>query len=178
MRMYARGLLVAGLVVGAGATAFGLGFGGSFDDIAGLISGEVAGGDPSAVKIQKFIEKDSDRLSKDFITFSKVAKEAEKNGYAVISLDNLTIEFNDMVSRSGDFGAAAVARLADVLASEPDPRKVARLYKKQLLYIAKQAKFITKYEDALAGGDLAKAAVYYAAVQKLFEAIDRAFPAV
>jgi len=177
MRSTTRALVASGFVLAAGAAAFGLGFGGSFDDTAALIAGEVVDGKRSAVKMQNFIEKPSDRLSRDFITFSKVAKEAERGGFVIVSEVNLTTEFTDMVTRSGEFGAAALVRMGEALAAEPDPRVAARMYRKQLLTIAKQGKFVAKYQGALDTGNLSKASVFYAAVQKLYEAIDRAFPA-
>jgi len=169
-------MAVAGLALAAGGTAFGLGFEGTFDYIAEVIAGSVAESDPAALKIQNFIEKDSDRLSKDFVTFAKVVKAAAKDEYGVIDEDTLYIEFDAMVVRSETFATEVLARLDQAILD--DPLSAARTLKKQLKAIAKKAQFLEKVGADLDEGNLAKAAVHYAAIQKLFEALDRAFPAV
>jgi hypothetical protein len=168
-------MAVAGLAVAAGATAFGYGFEGTFDDIAAYIAESVAGEDPAALKIQNFIEKDSDRLSKDFVTFAKVAKAAAKDEFNVLDEETLYIEFFEMVARSEEFAAEVTFRMEQAILD--DPLHAARIIAKQARAALKQAKFLEKVSADLDDGNLAKAAVHYAAIQKLFEALDRAFPA-
>jgi hypothetical protein len=169
------GTVAAGLVLAAGATAFGFGFEGTFDEVAVAISGAVAESDPSALKIQGFIEKESDRLSKDFVTYAKVFKEARKGEFALLGEEALATELSDMTGRSDEFILDAVLRLNAAAAA--DPVHAARILKKGIKAFAKQAKFTVKYEEALDAGDLDKAALAYATIQRLFEGIDRAFPA-
>ena len=176
-----RTFLAAGLVALAGTAALGFGYDGSLDGVASAISGAVSAGNKSALKMQNWLEKPSDRLSKDFVTFSKVAREAGKGDFAVLSEGTLSEEFDGLVSQSTAFGMAALQRVVDAAAG--DPVKLARIMKKHARYLAKQAKFIAKYDEVW--GDptdeskvsLAKAAIYYAAIQRLYESIDKAFPA-
>ncbi len=177
MRALARCLAASGLVLAAAVAGLAYGTGGSLDAVDSALAEGVAASDPSAIKMQGFVRKESSALSQDFITFSKVAKEAEKGEYSVLSEEFLAGHFADMVSQSAFYGLEAFSNLAS--AGGGDPRVIARLLKANAKYIVKQGKILAKY-DAVWGNpldeskvDLAKAAVYYAQVQKLYEIINR-----
>ena len=178
MLKFTRSLLVAGAILAAGAGAFAYGYNGSLDGVAADIATAVAANDASALKMQNWLDKESTKLSKDFVTFSKIAATAKKTGYAAITEEQLSTEFSGMVLTSAQFGAAAIQRMAADAGS--DPKKI----KKQLITIAKEAKFLVKYSKVW--GDtadpnkvnLAKAAIAYSQIQKLYEVIDKKFPPI
>lgn len=178
MRTLRNVVVAAAALLLAGTAGNGAGFNGSFDGLADSISGLVAEGDPSAVKINNFIQQTSTTRSKDFGTLSKVAKEAAKSGFTVVSEEDLSLLLNTMVADTEAFGLSALQRVLEAAAG--DPLHAARILKKNALYLAKKDKAFLKYQSQLTSEDpdLSKAARFYAAVAKLYESIDRAFPPI
>ncbi len=176
MRLLRNVALAATALLLVGTTGSGAGFNGTFDGLASQIAGAVAAGNASAVKINNFIQKTSTTRSGDFGTLSKVAKEAAKSGFTVVPEQDLADLFNNMVTETSLFGFSALQRIAE--AANADPQNAVKILKKQALYLAKEGKALQKYQSAWLSEDpdLSKAARYFAAVAKLYEAIDRAFP--
>jgi hypothetical protein len=156
-----RALLAAGVVALAAVGSFGFGYEGRFDGIAEMISGSVAEGDASALKIQRFIEKESGGLYDDLNTLSKVAKEAAKSG--VISEEYLWELFGEMTFDGTDEMAETFADFGNFIISHP------QFIRKHAAYIAKSAKGLLKYTDYVESEDntLSKAAKFYAVYFKL-----------
>lgn len=177
MRMFAKGLLAAGLLIVAGVTAFAYGTDGSLDAVDAALAESVAAGNASAIKMQGFVRKDSNSLSQDFVTFSKVAREAEKGNYSVLSQQFLADHFAGMVSQSALYGVGAFQNLVN--AANSNPTKLVAILKANAKYLAKEGKTLAKY-NAVWGNptdeskvDLDKAAIYYSQTQKLYELINK-----
>ena len=178
MRSISRSLATAGLALAVAASAFAYGTDGSLNDIHSALSEAVAAGDPSAVKMNNFVEQESPSLSKDFVTFSKVVKEAEKGGYQVLSEEFLQQEFSDLLVQSAEYGVSAFQHLVN--AANNNPLKAAKLLRSQAKYFAKEAKELAKFNKVwgeLADPskvDMAKAAIAWSHAQKLYEIIEKA----
>ena len=183
MRLLTKGLVVAGLATLAAASTcaamVSYGWHGSLNAVHSALSEAVSSDVPSAVKMNNWVEAStSTTLSKDFVTFSKIAKEAEKGDFDVLSEEFLANHFADMVEMSAFYGQDAFLALLE--AAESNPLKVALILKSQAKYIAKEAKSIAKY-NAVWGEpqdegkiSLPKAAIYYSQIQKLYEIIAKA----
>ena len=176
MRMFAKSLLAAGLLVTAAFAVVSYGTDGSLTAVDGALAGAVGTGNASAIKMQGFVRKESKALSQDFVTFSKVVKEAEKGNYEVLSETFLADHFATMAETSALYGAAAFTNLSN--AAGGDPKKIVKIFKANAKYIVKQSKILGKYNEVWGNPtdmnkvDLAKASLYYAQVQKLYEIIN------